>query len=97
MKSQQSALSSDAGIYMVPGLHEAKRLNSSLQLANCLWRDRILTHNMDEGSSTVYKVYICRPPLKRLASSAILNETSQVAIIGAERSHIKSLDYEKQI
>lgn len=33
-------------------------------------------------------------PLKRSASSAIVNETSQVAIIGVQRSHIESLDYE---
>eukprot|EP00250_Pteridium_aquilinum_P004120 c14352_g1_i1 orf=344-2746(-) len=32
--------------------------------------------------------------LKRSTSSAILNETSQIAIIGVQRSHIESLDYE---
>lgn len=33
-------------------------------------------------------------PLKRSASSATLNETSQIAMIGVQRSHIESLDYE---
>ncbi|KAI5073552.1 hypothetical protein GOP47_0011565 [Adiantum capillus-veneris] len=33
-------------------------------------------------------------PLKRSVSSATLNETSQIAMIGVQRSHIESLDYD---
>ncbi|MCO5576774.1 hypothetical protein L7F22_030594 [Adiantum nelumboides] len=33
-------------------------------------------------------------PLKRATSSITLNETSQIAMIGVQRSHIESLDYE---